>query len=110
MPAIGLRSKSSDVLTVHLETRSFVHGHGVSLVRRLFEHRGEAKELAVPWLIHRYLLIVSVHGRHPHTPRHHHVGLFAGIAHLVNALPRRKPPDLDLRSQHGRLLVIKQRK
>ena len=52
--------------------------------------------VTVGGLIDDHLLVVFVDGRHADRAGHHDVGLSALVTDLVDALSRRKRPDLDL--------------
>ena len=73
---------------------------GARLMRRLLEHRSETEKLAFPRFIDDHFLMVFVHGSDPHLSGHHHVGLPAGIAYLVDPLPRRESLDFHLAGKH----------
>jgi hypothetical protein len=76
----------------------------------LFQHGGEAKELAVRGLVNNDLLTIFVDGRDADAAGHHHVGLTGLISDFVDALARSKMPHLDLTGENSGFLVIQQRK
>ena len=79
MPACGFCWISvSDVVAIHLDADRLLEGDRARLMRRLFEHRREAEELAAGRLVDDHVLMVLVDRRHPHRARHHDVGAPAG--------------------------------
>ena len=98
--------QSGDVVGADLNTRGFFRGEGAGLVRRLRQHGGEAEKLAVPGLIDDDLLLILVNGRNLHRARQQNVGVLAGIANLVDALPRSEDFEIDLRGQHGSFIIV----
>src|SRR5579872_1046235 len=79
-------------------------------MRSLLQHRRKSKELSVRRFVDHDFLLILVDGRDPHPARHHHIRLPAGVADLVNALPRRERFQPHLPRQHRRLFFIQQRK
>ncbi len=97
-----------DIVAADLEAGGLLDGERGGLVRSLLQHGGESEELALAGLIHQHLLVIFVDGCHPHLPRHHHVGVFAGLSHLVDALAGSELLQLDLRGQYSQLIVVQQ--
>ena len=109
MPAIGLRcSRTAMSSRSTSRQRGLFQGDGVGLVRRLVQHRSEAEELAVAGLVDHDLLMVFVDRGDLHVAGHHDVGVFAGIADLVDALAGSERLQFDLGGQHRDLIVIEQ--
>ena len=77
-------------------------------MRRLFQHRGEAEELAVLRLVDDDLLMILVDGGDPNRPGNHHVGLAALVAHFVDALARGEIFEFHLAGQDLGLIGVEQ--
>jgi hypothetical protein len=74
---------------------------------RLLQHGRKTEEVPVCRLVHHNFQLIFVHGGHLRFARHHHVAVFGGVAYPENALARRKSPDLNLRCQNARFIVVK---
>src|SRR6266852_5122318 len=99
-----------DVSAADFQALRILDGRRVGLMRSLFQHRRETKELAVSRLIHHNFLLIFVHRGDTHFSGDHHVGLPARVAHLVDALPRNEILQLYLPRQYRRLVFIEQGK
>src|SRR5713226_5126177 len=99
-----------DISAADFHALCILNGRRAGLMRRLLQHRREAKKLAVRRLIHHHFLLIFVDRGDSHFSRDHHVSLPARITHLVNALPRSEILQLHLRRQHRRLVFVEQSK
>src|SRR5262249_495105 len=97
-----------DVMPVNFETDGLLLCNGRCLMWRLLEHGCEAKELSLGGLINHDLLMIFVHRGYADRPGDQHVWLDGRVAHLVNALPRRKGFKFDLARQNCCLFIIEQ--
>src|SRR6516164_8975760 len=78
-------------------------------MRRLLEHRGKAEKLAACRLIDDDILMIIVDSRHLNGSGHQDIRPLSGVADSVDSLPRDKYLELDLRREHGELVVVEQR-
>ena len=83
-----LPQQHHDVVSVDLDADRLLDRDRIGLVRRLLEHGGKAKELAVRRLRDDDVLMVLVDGRDPDGAGDHDVGPFGRVADLVDALAR----------------------
>src|SRR6266852_3095083 len=97
-----------DVSAADFHALRFLNGRRAGLMRRLLQHRREAKKLAVRRLIHHDFLLIFVDCGDPHFSGDHHVGLPARVTHLVDALPRSEILQLHLSRQHGGFVFVEQ--
>src|SRR5437899_10321569 len=102
--------QNSYVLPAYFEANRFFEGNSAGLVRRLLEHGGETKELAMSRLINNHFLLILVHGGDPDLPGNHYVSLSTRVADLVDALTRGESLELDLPGQNRGLLFVQQSK
>ncbi len=100
--------QNRDVVAVDFEANGLFQSDGVGLMGRLIQHRRESEKFAVRRFIDHHFLLILVDGGDPHLAGNHHVGLAAGVAHLVDALARRKCLQFDLSRQDGSLIVVEQ--
>src|SRR6516162_7746921 len=78
-------------------------------MRRLLEHRGKTEKLAACRLIDDDILMIVVDSGHLNGSGDQHVRPLSGVADSVDALPRDEYLELDLRCEHGELVVVEQR-
>ena len=89
-----------DVMAVRLDANGLFERDGAGVMRRLFEHRGEAEEFAGHRLGDHHFLLIFIDGGDAHLARYQHVGAPAGVAQLIDALARREMLQVHLRGQH----------
>jgi hypothetical protein len=101
-----LLEQDGNVFAAYLDTLGFFDGEGGRLVGRLIEQGGEAEELAVSRLVDDDLLVVFVDSGDLHVAAHKDMGVFAGLARFVDALPGSELSEIDLRTQDSELVFI----
>src|SRR5215469_1362485 len=102
--------QSGDIVARDLQTGGLFQGDGVRLVRGFLQHGREAKEFAVSGLVDDHFLLILIDRGDANATGNHHVGLAAGVAYLVDALPRRELFEFDLARKTGRFVVVEQSK
>jgi hypothetical protein len=95
-----------DVVATDLDAHAFLERHGRRLVRLLIEKRRESEEVAARRLVEENVLLVLVDGRYPHGAGQQHVRPPGRVTDLVDALPRSKRPEFNLRRQDRELGIV----
>ena len=97
-----------DVLAIELQADGLFHRHGVGLMRRLIDHRGEAEDAAVDGFVDQDFLLVFVVGGDADAAGHEDVGGVRDLSDFEDALADGELADVDLCGEDGQFFLVQE--